>query len=162
MSEASRVTATTDTVSQRQILLVEDNAAEVALILRALARNCITNPITIAHDGVEALDLLVGQRAMPFGLVLLDLKLPKIHGLEVLKQLRNDRRTKIVPVVILTTSKDDTDLRRAYASGANSYVIKSIDFGEFIDSVGRLSHYWLLLNQSPPALELMSTPSGEH
>jgi two-component system response regulator len=142
---------------KRTILLVEDNADDQKLTIRALKKNNIMNDIVIAQDGVEALDYLFGtgqhagrdSRQRP-ALVLLDLKLPKIDGLEVLARLRADERTKMVPVVVLTSSKEEQDLIRSYERGANSYVQKPVNFLEFVDAAGRLGVYWLMLNEPPP------------
>ena len=139
------------------ILLVEDNHDDEALTIRALKKNNIRNEVVIARDGAEALDYLLatGKFAdrvpaqLPI-LVLLDLKLPKIGGLEVLKRLRADSRTKPLPVVVLTSSIEDQDLITSYSLGANSYVRKPVDFTEFTEAVRQLGLYWLLLNQSPP------------
>jgi two-component system response regulator len=140
------------------ILLVEDNPDDQKLTVRALKKNHITNDIVIAEDGVQALDYLfgAGQFAgrdtgqLP-SLVLLDLKLPKLDGLEVLTRLRADERTKMVPVVILTSSKEELDLIKSYERGANSYVQKPVNFLEFVEAAGRLGVYWLMLNEPPPA-----------
>jgi two-component system response regulator len=140
------------------ILLVEDNPDDQKLTVRALKKNNITNDIVIAEDGVQALDYLfsTGQyagrdpRERP-SLVLLDLKLPKIDGLEVLARLRADERTKTVPVVVLTSSKEEEDLITSYQRGANSYVQKPVNFLEFVEAAGRLGVYWLMLNEPPPA-----------
>jgi two-component system response regulator len=144
----------------RTILLVEDNPDDEALTLRALKKNNITNEVVIAHDGAEALDYLFGTGAyagrdtsiLP-QVTLLDLKLPKIDGLEVLKRLRADERTKLLPIVILTSSNEEQDRLRGYGLGANSYVRKPVDFDQFIDAVRQLGLYWLLLNERPPILE---------
>lgn len=141
------------------ILLVEDNPDDAALTLHALETNQITNPVVVARDGVEALDYLfaTGSHAdrdpgeLPT-LVLLDLKLPRIDGLEVLRRLRADARTRLLPVVILTSSNEDEDRFRGYSLGANSYVRKPVDFDEFVRAAGQLGLYWLLLNQAPPRL----------
>jgi two-component system response regulator len=125
--------------------------------LRALEKNSIKNEIIVAKDGVEALDFLFGtgkyagrdSRSMP-ALVVLDLKLPKIEGLEVLRRIRGDERTRLLPVVILTSSKEERDLARGYASGANGYVRKPVDFTQFTYAVGLLGLYWLLVNEAPP------------
>ena len=139
------------------ILLVEDNADDEALTLRALKRANISNPIVIARDGVEALDYLFGTgahagrdtRDVP-QIVLLDLKLPRIDGLEVLRRVRADERTRLLPVVILTSSDEDRDRLKGYELGANSYVRKPVDFNQFAEAVRQLGLYWLLLNQPPP------------
>jgi CheY-like chemotaxis protein len=139
------------------ILLVEDNADDEALTLRALKKNNIKNDVVIAHDGAEALDYLFGRRAyegrdtsvLP-QIVLLDLNLPKVGGLEVLQSIRADERTKRLPVVILTSSKEDKDLVHGYDLGANSYVRKPVDFTAFAEAVRQLGLYWLVLNESPP------------
>ncbi|MEH2247886.1 response regulator [Nostoc sp.] len=141
------------------ILLVEDNPDDEALTLRALKKNNILNEVVVAHDGVEALDYLFGKgvyadrdmSVMPH-LILLDLKLPKMDGLEVLRHLRTDDRTKILPVVILTSSKEEQDLINGYSLGANSYVRKPVDFSQFSESVRQLGLYWFVLNESPPRL----------
>jgi two-component system, response regulator len=139
------------------ILLVEDNADDEELTLRALKKNNIHNHVVVARDGEEALDYLLGTGAhagrdlsiMP-QLVLLDLKLPKIDGLQVLQRLRADRRTRLLPVVILTSSKEQQDLIEGYSLGANSYVRKPVDFTQFIDAVKQLGLYWLILNELAP------------
>jgi two-component system response regulator len=131
------------------ILLVEDNPDDEALTLRAFAKHKIANDILIARDGVEALALLHGGAPLP-QVVLLDLKLPKIDGLEVLRRLRADERTRLLPVVVLTSSKEERDLVESYSLGANSYVRKPVDFGAFMEAVGHLGLYWLVLNQPAP------------
>ncbi|MCP4129730.1 MAG: response regulator [bacterium] len=138
------------------ILLVEDNPDDEALALRALKKNNITNTVMVARDGQEALDYLFGQGKYAGRdvsdtphLVLLDLNLPKISGLEVLKRLRNDKRTALIPIVILTTSGEESDLVTGYKLGANSYVKKPVDFLKFTDAVKQLGLYWLDLNESP-------------
>ena len=133
----------------KSILLVEDNPDDEALTLRAFARNKIANDVLIARDGAEALALLHGGAPLP-QVVLLDLKLPKIDGLEVLRRLRADARTRLLPVVILTSSREDRDLVESYSLGANSYVRKPVDFTEFIEAIGHLGLYWLVLNNSAP------------
>jgi two-component system response regulator len=137
---------------ERTILLVEDNPDDRALTLRALKKNQILNPVLIAEDGVEALEILLGGAASePPALVLLDLKLPKVDGLEVLKAVRNDPRTRLMPVVVLTSSKEEQDLVASYSLGANSYIRKPVEFTDFVDAVRQLGLYWLMLNEAPPA-----------
>lgn len=136
----------------RPILLVEDNPDDEALTLRAFTKNHISNPVVVVRDGVEALHYLHGSTAHPAAgatpaLVLLDLKLPRIDGLEVLRQLRADPRTRFLPVVILTTSKERQDIEDGYQCGANSYIRKPVDFDKFIQAVGQLGLYWLVLNE---------------
>jgi CheY-like chemotaxis protein len=140
----------------RHILLVEDNPDDVALALRALKRNHIANEVVVATDGVEALDFLFCRGAHsgrnPADLpevVLLDLKLPKLQGLEVLQQIRADERTRLLPVVVLTTSSEDRDIIESYRLGANSYIRKPVDFDQFTEAIRHLGMYWLVLNQSP-------------
>jgi CheY-like chemotaxis protein len=140
------------------ILLVEDNTDDETLTLRALKKNNISNEVVVARDGAEALDYLFGagmhsQRdtsLMP-QVVLLDLKLPKIDGLEVLRRLRENERTKLLPVVILTSSNEEHDRLSGYGFGANSYVRKPVDFNQFMEAVRQLGLYWLVLNEQPPA-----------
>lgn len=141
-------------MNNKIVLLVEDNADDEALTLRALRKNNIRNEVVVVHDGQEALDYLFGQgpyagRGLP-QIVLLDLKLPKISGLEVLQRLREDPRTCFLPVVILTSSKEEQDLIEAYRLGTNSYVQKPVDFREFTEAVRQLGLYWLILNEPPP------------
>jgi two-component system response regulator len=139
------------------ILLVEDNPDDEELTLRALKKNRITNNVVVARDGAEALEFLfcTGQHAgrslsdLP-QVVLLDLKLPKLDGLEVLRRLRANENTKLLPVVILTSSNEEQDRLKGYGLGANSYVRKPVDFGKFTEAVGQLGLYWLLLNEQPP------------
>jgi len=140
------------------ILLVEDNPDDVALTERALKKARIANSVVVARDGPEALDFLLGTGPyagrdtgiMP-EVILLDLKLPKMDGLEVLRRLRADQRTKLLPVVVLTSSKEDQDLTRSYELGANSYIRKPVDFKQFVKAVQDLGLYWLVLNEPPPA-----------
>ncbi len=139
------------------ILLVEDNPDDVALTLRAFKRSHLMNPIVVARDGVEALDFLFArgahveraEAALPT-LMILDLKLPRLDGLGVLKAMRADPRTALLPTVILTSSKEEEDIASGYALGANSYVRKPVDFTEFVEAVKVLGIYWLALNQVPP------------
>ena len=145
-------------MSYKMILLVEDNADDEALTLRALNKSKIANKIVVVRDGAEALDYLFCRGAHadrdPLDLpqvILLDLKLPKVDGLEVLRQLRADLRTRMLPVVILTSSKEEQDLVNAYSSGANSYVRKPVDFNQFVDAISQLGLYWLVLNEAPPS-----------
>jgi len=142
----------------RPILLVEDNPDDIDLTRRAFRKNNLLNPIVVAEDGAAALDYLFGRgswegrdvRDRP-ALVLLDLKLPKIEGIEVLRTIRQDPRSQTIPVVILTTSREDRDVVESYRLGANSYVRKPVDFNEFIEAVRNLGMYWLLINEAPPA-----------
>jgi CheY-like chemotaxis protein len=143
-------------MKERVILLVEDNADDEALTMRALSQNNITNKMVVAHDGVEALDYLFG--AGPYAdrdtrlqpeLILLDLNLPKMDGFEVLKRLRADARTKLLAVVILTSSNEQQDIVNSYGFGANSYVRKPVDFQHFVDAILQLCLYWLVLNERP-------------
>lgn len=139
------------------ILLVEDNPDDAELTLRALKKNNILNQVVLAHDGVEAIDYLFGTgtyagrdtSALP-SVVLLDLKLPKIDGLEVLKQIRAGELTRYLSVVILTSSKEEQDLINGYQLGANSYIRKPVDFNQFMEAVRQLGLYWLVLNESVP------------
>jgi len=139
------------------ILLVEDNPDDEALTLRALKKNNIGNNIFVVRDGVQALDFLFCTNAyadrdphdLP-QLILLDIKLPKMDGLEVLRRIRADERTHLIPVVILTSSKEELDLVESYKGGANSYVRKPVDFNEFIEAMRQLGLYWLVLNEFPP------------
>jgi two-component system, response regulator len=140
----------------KTILLVEDNPDDEALTLRALKKNNIRNNVVVVRDGAEAIDFLFGQgqyadrrpATLPT-VVLLDLKLPKIDGLEVLRRIRSEERTKFLPVVILTSSKEEQDVANGYRLGANSYVRKPVNFDEFLNAANQLGLYWLLLNESP-------------
>jgi two-component system response regulator len=146
-------------MNEKIILLVEDNPDDVALTRRVMEKHNVYNRIVEAHDGVEALDYLFGTgahagrdlRQQPH-LVLLDLKLPKVDGLEVLRRIRGDPRTRLQPVVILTSSKEESDIVTSYALGANSYVRKPVDFAEFSDAIRQLGLYWLLFNETPPPM----------
>ena len=144
-------------MDEKMILLVEDNPDDEALTLRALKKHNIGNKVFVVRDGAEALDFLfcTGEYAdrdpndKP-QVILLDLKLPKVDGLEVLRRLRADERTQLLPVVILTSSNEEKDLIQGYKNGANSYVRKPVDFNEFLDAVRDLGLYWLVLNYAPP------------
>ncbi|WP_390691849.1 response regulator [Aetokthonos hydrillicola] len=139
------------------ILIVEDNPDDEALAIRALRRNKIINEIVVAHDGVEALDYLFGTgtyagrniSAKP-SVILLDLKLPRVDGIEVLRRLRGDERTRLLPVVILTTSSEEQDMLNSYNLGCNSYIRKPVDFIQFSEAIRQLGMYWLLMNEPPP------------
>ena len=141
----------------KRILLVDDNPDDVDLTLRALRKNDIANEVIVARDGVEALEYLFGTgkyagrdvRQQP-AVILLDLKLPKIDGLEVLKRMRADERTKLLPVVILTTSREPQDVDSGYHFGANSYIVKPVDFEKFVNTVGEVWRYWILVNEPAP------------
>lgn len=141
----------------KDILLVEDNPDDAALTLRAFKRSHVMNTINVARDGIEALDFLFARGAFTHRadatlptLIMLDLKLPKLDGLGVLKAIRADARTRLLPVVILTSSKEEQDLISSYSLGANSYVRKPVDFAEFLEAVKVLGIYWLMMNQAPP------------
>ena len=143
-------------MSDKTILLVEDNADDELLTLRALKRNKIQNPVMVARDGAEALDYLFGEgsyadrdTSQPPAVILLDLKLPKIDGLEVLKRIRADSRTELLPIVVLTSSREEQDRIASYRLGCNSYVRKPVNFDEFMEAARQLGLYWLLLNESP-------------
>ena len=144
-------------MDEKMILLVEDNPDDEALTLRALRKHNIGNKVFVVRDGAEALDFLFCTGAyadrdpndMP-QVTLLDLKLPKVDGLEVLRRLRADDRTRTLPIVILTSSNEERDLIEGYKNGANSYVRKPVDFNEFLEAVRQLGLYWLVLNQAPP------------
>ena len=145
-------------MKDKVILLVEDNPDDVALTERALKKNNIINTVVVAHDGQEALDFLTGTGAFEGAatdelpeVVLLDLKLPKVNGLEVLRAIRNDERTHRLPVVILTSSVEERDIVSSYDLGANSYIRKPVDFDQFVEAVRELGLYWLVLNQSVPS-----------
>ncbi|AFY93431.1 response regulator [Chamaesiphon minutus] len=142
---------------RKVILLVEDNPDDEALAIRALKRHHIGNEIVVAHDGVEALDYLFGTGVYlgrdtnnKPSVVLLDLKLPRIDGLEVLRRLRDDPRTRFLPVVVLTTSSEEGDVLDSYSLGCNSYIRKPVDFIQFSEAIRQLGMYWLLMNEPPP------------
>jgi len=143
---------------KKDILLVEDNPDDVTLALRALKRNNILNEVVVVQDGAEALDYLFGQgkyqgrdTSQTPAVVLLDLKLPKVDGLEVLRRLRADERMKRLPVVILTSSNEEQDLVESYNLGANSYIRKPVDFLQFAEAIRQLQLYWLVVNEVPPS-----------
>jgi len=144
-------------MDNKVILLVEDNPRDEALTLRALKKSNIVNDVIVAHDGVEALDYFFGEAARENSearpipqLVLLDLKLPKIDGLEVLRRLRADKRTRRLPVVVFTSSSEEEDVISSYSLGANSYVRKPVEFEQFLEATKQLGLYWLVLNEAPP------------
>ena len=139
-----------------EILLVEDNPNDVELTLRALKKHNITNKVHVVKDGVDALEYIFATGAYANRninhnpkVILLDLKLPKVDGLEVLRQIKSNERTKLIPVVVLTSSKEERDLVESYKLGANSYITKPVDFESFVKAVSELGLYWLLLNQPP-------------
>lgn len=138
-----------------QILLVEDNPDDVELTIHALKRNNIVNPIMVVRDGQEAVDYLFykGKYAhsaheLP-NVILLDLKLPKVDGIEVLQKIKGDRKLKLIPVVVLTSSKEESDVIKSYDLGVNSYIRKPVDFDQFVDTVKQIGFYWLLINEQP-------------
>jgi CheY-like chemotaxis protein len=144
-------------MNDKVILLVEDNPDDEALAIRALKRHHVGNTIVVAHDGVEALDYLFGTGlytgrdiSLKPSVVLLDLKLPRVDGLEVLRRVREDDRTKLLPVVVLTTSSEEQDLLDSYSLGCNSYIRKPVDFIQFSEAIRQLGMYWLLMNEAPP------------
>jgi CheY-like chemotaxis protein len=147
----------TERAHNKVILLVEDNPDDEALAIRALKRHHIGNQIVVAHDGVEALDYLFGTGTYldrditnKPSVVLLDLKLPRVDGLEVLRRLREDPRTRFLPVVVLTTSSEEGDVLDSYSLGCNSYIRKPVDFVQFSEAIRQLGMYWLLMNEPPP------------
>jgi two-component system, response regulator len=143
-------------MKSKKILLVEDNLDDITLTLRAFKKNNISNEVIVVHDGHEALEYLFGNEKQESNisnerpaLILLDLKLPKMDGLEVLRFLRADDRTKLLPIVILTSSKEEQDLISSYKFGANSYIRKPVDFYKFVEAVRQLELYWMVLNEQP-------------
>lgn len=149
------------TLTRKTILLVEDDPNDEELTLRALRRSNIMNEVVVAHDGEEAVEILFGQAnfldhemdPLP-AVVLLDLKLPKVNGIEVLRRIRNDPRTRRLPVVVLTSSRQERDRDQVYDLGANSYICKPVDFEKFTEAIGHLGMYWVLLNEQPPVHEV--------
>jgi len=144
-------------MSQKKvILLVEDNPDDEALTIRALKKNNILNEVIVAKDGAEAVDMLFGSHEKAVHLpqlVLLDLNLPKLSGLEVLKQIRSNEKTQMLPVVVLTTSNEDRDRMESYKLGVNSYIRKPVDFKQFSDAILQVGLYWLVLNEGPPNIK---------
>jgi len=142
-------------MTDKIILLIEDNPDDELLTRRAFQKNNILNDVLVAHDGAEALEILLGNNAgrgpiQAPAVILLDLNLPKISGLDVLRRLRTEDRTRLLPIVILTSSREEQDLIEGYRLGANSYVRKPVDFGEFLEATRQLGLYWLMLNEAPP------------
>ena len=141
--------------SEVEILLVEDNPSDVELTLRALKNRNLANQVFVARDGAEALEFFFGEQSplrdigVAPRVILLDLKLPKVDGLEVLRRLKGDERTRALPVVVLTSSKEEPDIAAAYRLGANSYIVKPVDFEAFARAVSEVGLYWLLLNEQP-------------
>ncbi len=143
-------------MNSKVILLVEDNPDDEELTLMALQKNNILNEVVVARDGVEALEYLFGDGEQSFSrrrvlptLILLDLKLPRVDGLEVLRRIRGDERTRMLPVVVLTSSREERDILESYSLGCNSYVRKPVDFAQFVEATRQLGLYWLLLNEAP-------------
>jgi len=139
-----------------EILLVEDNPADVELTLRAFKKHAIVNPVHVVSDGAAALDFLfstggyAGQEMLGhLKLVLLDLKLPKVNGIEVLQRIKADERTRRIPVVVLTSSREEPDIQKCYQLGVNSYIVKPVDFNTFLDAISQVGLYWLLINEPP-------------
>ncbi len=141
---------------QIDILLVEDNAADVELTLRALKKHQIANPVHVVTDGAEALEFLFatgayeGRNAFsPLKLVMLDLKLPKVSGIEVLRRIKSHESTRSIPVVVLTSSREEPDIQQCYKLGVNSYIVKPVDFNSFLDAIAQVGLYWLMINEPP-------------
>jgi CheY-like chemotaxis protein len=136
--------------SSRLILLVEDDPDHELLTIRALQKSNIANDVRVAHDGEEAIEMLFGPNAIQPQVILLDLKLPKVDGLEVLRRIREGERTRMLPVVVLTSSDEERDLVRSYQIGVNSYIRKPVNFNDFAEATRQLGMYWLVLNECPP------------
>ena len=139
------------TADTRLILLVEDDPDHELLTIRALKKSNIANDVRVARDGAEALELLFGENALKPQVILLDLKLPKVEGLEVLRRIREDASTRMLPVVVLTSSDEERDVVRSYQLGVNSYIRKPVNFNDFAEATRQLGMYWLVLNECPPA-----------
>jgi two-component system, response regulator len=147
---------TMDDAGVVDILVVEDDPRDAELILRALKKRNVANPLHVVEDGAAALDFIFCQGAYadrnsskPPRVILLDLKLPKLSGLEVLERIKSEERTRSIPVVVVTSSREDPDIKKAYALGANSYVVKPVDFDAFVDAMSTLGMFWLLVNEAP-------------
>jgi two-component system, response regulator len=145
-----------ETINDVEILIVEDNPNDAEMALRALKKNNLANNVLIVEDGEEALDFIFARgkfadrgKNMSPKIILLDLKLPKIDGLEVLKEIKSHAKTKIIPVIMLTSSREEADVLKSYQLGVNSYIVKPVDFDKFVEAVRDLGLYWLLLNQQP-------------
>ena len=138
-------------MADKLILLVEDDPDHELLTIRALKKSNIANEVHVARDGAEAIDLLFGEKPMRPQVILLDLKLPKVEGLEVLRKIRESESTRMLPVVILTSSDEERDLIRGYQLGVNSYIRKPVNFNDFAEATKQLGMYWLVLNSCPPA-----------
>ena len=139
------------TSDSRLILLVEDDPDHELLTIRALKKSNIANDVRVARDGAEAIDLLFGEVPLKPQVILLDLKLPKVEGLEVLRRIREDPSTRMLPVVVLTSSDEERDVVRSYQLGVNSYIRKPVDFNDFAEATRQLGMYWLVLNECPPS-----------
>lgn len=144
------------TAKSIELLLVEDNPRDVELTLRALKKRNLANTVHVVHDGAEALDFIFARGAYAHRdinhvpkVILLDLKLPKVNGLEVLQRVKGDERTRTIPVVVLTSSQEEKDMVESYRLGVNSYIVKPVDFDKFVDSIGELGLYWLVINKPP-------------
>jgi CheY-like chemotaxis protein len=145
-----------DNLNEVEILIVEDNPNDAEMALRALKKNNLTNNVLVVEDGEEAIDFIFCRgkyskrikEAVP-RVILLDLKLPKVNGLEVLKEIKSNPETKVIPVIVLTSSKEESDIVESYKLGVNSYIVKPVDFDKFVDAVRDLGLYWLLLNEPP-------------